>query len=371
MKNRNDGFFEAALSSIGDAVLVIDKNGFIGWINQSAENFFGKSFKQMKGKPFTDILPDDSIIESNLIGAITENKPYTDHDTIFDTGPPYFKKIPVSIAINPIDDSGIRGHLLLIRDNTALKSLERFTTVSEKLSGMGELSAGIAHEIKNPLGGIRGAAQLIEREVGSEYEDAKECADLIVRESDRIDRLLTDFIELNHPKLNHIGSVNIYPLLDDAISSVRQAIEKKNVTILKKFDPSLPDTTGDRDRLLQVLLNLLKNSVEACRESGQVLIRTSVDFSSPNRVNMKPDPGTKKAKRHALILIEFYDEGTGISDEEIVVAFTPFYSSKKQGTGLGLPLSLHIARLHGGALELSKRTDGTDGTLTRLWLPFR
>jgi two-component system nitrogen regulation sensor histidine kinase GlnL len=256
------------------------------------------------------------------------------------------------------DDSG-RGLTLVLRDLTGLKALERSVKLREKAEETATLAAGIAHEIKNPLAGVRGAAQLIQREAGG--RGLEEYTGIIIRETDRIDRLITDLIQLNNPSSFRMEPVNIHETLEEMILVLRADLEKRNVTIARKYDPSLPPVEGNRDRLAQVFLNLFKNAVEASPDGGRVIFRTGPAWRLPDGAPPRKD------KKYAVI--EVLDEGTGIDGADLPGLFTPFFTRKKGGAGLGLTVTLNLVTAHNGLLTVRNRKEGR-GAEAAVYLPF-
>lgn len=352
--------YRAILAAFTDTVIVVDPDGTIRWMNPAAEQFIGLGVNIVTGKHLSVLFAKEGDLQNEALTAIRRGRSLTYHDALFHT--PRGAKIPVGVTVHPFGVEGggeATGGVLILRDLTTLKTLERFMAVSDRMEELSTLAAGIAHEIKNPLGGIRGAAQLLESEIDPELA---EYTTLITSETDRINRLVMELIELNQPGRFPRSPQNIYPILDDVIRLQTGPIEKKRIRVSKVYDPSLPSVVGNADKLRQIFLNLVKNGVEACREGGGVTIATKLAWKAPR--------ATGKRRRGRYILVEITDEGGGLSEEDEAKIFTPFYSRKQGGSGLGLSMTMRLVQGHDGILEVTNRDDGLMGVMASVFLPF-
>ena len=215
------------------------------------------------------------------------------------------------------------------------------------VSGMGRL---IAHELKNPLAGIKGAAQLLKEDVDS--EEGLSLLDLISSEIDRIRRLADRMETLGDQDPDNIDRVNIHELLRQAKLIIQSA--NPELVFTEKYDPSLPHAKGDADTLMQAILNLIKNAAEAIAdtgENGEIILRT--------RLRSGVSKITDKAAQHLPIEISIIDNGPGVTDDVKDQIFQPFVTSKPEGQGLGLALVSKVASAHGGIVEVSSRPGRT------------
>jgi len=269
------------------------------------------------------------------------------------------RSIPVELSINDVSFSEEEsGAGLIIRPTEGRKLLHREIEKDEKMAALSVMAAGLAHEIKNPLGGIRGTAQLI----GESNADLAEYCELIIKETDRISGLVTDLLDLGGKRKTRRKRTNIHKVIDDTIKLMTPLFERKDIEIMRDFDPSIPEITAAPDRLKQVFINLTKNGVEMMENGGKLRIRT--------RVSLAPATlSSAKAKKSMMMSIEFIDTGKGIPPEISKNLFTPFNTSKPSGTGLGLIISLQIVRDHGGTLTLENNPNGK-GATTRVRLPL-
>ncbi|MBI5815053.1 MAG: PAS domain S-box protein [Nitrospinae bacterium] len=349
-------FFESVLSSFSDAVIIIGPGGAVEWLNAAAEQLTGLPISQAKGMAFNAVLAEGDAAHDAAAGVMRDGVSRTDHGAMLKNRKGSL--FPVDVSAFPFGDESNRFTAVIVRDLTGLRALERLVAAQDKVVELSTLAAGIAHEIKNPLGGIRGAAQLIGSEAASEM---KECADLIIREADRINRLVLSLINLNQPEDFPKNPVNIYPALDDALKILGPAISAKGIKVLRVYDPSLPLVAGDEDRLRQIFLNVAKNAVEACEAGGTVTITTSLAWSVPR---LAPQGAGRR-----FIRVEVADDGAGLDEEAISMLFTPFFSKKHGGSGLGLSMTLHLVRAHGGSLDIQNRQEGK-GAAASVYLPY-
>ncbi|VAX22704.1 Nitrogen regulation protein NtrB [hydrothermal vent metagenome] len=356
MKNRSKRF-ESILSSFTDAVIIIDADGKVEWVNSSAQELISLSHSHMAGADIQTIFKRSPSIMKTVNQSLSDGVVFTDHDALYH--PNDGGETPVGVSIRPMDEGEGRGAVIVLRDLTSLKSLEKFMAVNEKMGELSALAAGMAHEIKNPLGGIRGAAQLINIETADTSQ--KELSELIVSEVDRINRLVVDLLAVNQPGDFTKEPVNIYPILDDCLRLLKASMEKKKIAVERYFDPSLPGVIGSADKLRQIFLNIIKNGVEACDEGGEITLSTQLAWDIPHTI---------KDKNRRYILIEVKDQGGGIDDEARKRLFTPYFSSKKSGVGLGLSITMGLVQAHDGYLDIGNRKN-TKGAVAQIFLPYK
>jgi two-component system nitrogen regulation sensor histidine kinase GlnL len=263
----------------------------------------------------------------------------------------------VSAVASQVSNAGgeSRGAVLVLRDLSRVRDLEEQVRRSERLAALGALAAGLAHEVRNPLAGVRAAAQLLTKE--PQFPRAlHEFTDVILREVDRLNRLVDELLGLVGPRPLRRRACNVNELLEEALRL--QAPGPGSVPVHRDYDPAIPALDADPDRVLQVFLNLLRNALEAMDGvRGELAVRTRFE-------RVAPQCGGRSAA-----VVEIEDRGPGMSADVQAKAFMPFFSTKAKGTGLGLPLSLRIVEEHGGALELQSRPES--GTTARVLLPLR
>lgn len=243
--------------------------------------------------------------------------------------------------MQPVDGNEV----LLELQNLEWEQMRTRLQQREVQTGMLELlSRNLGHEVRNPLGGIRGAAQMLAEEL--ETGELATLARLIMRESDRIDELIQRF---GQPELDR-QKMHIYPLLDEALD-LTLAEFAGSVRVTKDFDPSIPEIMGDASSIRQVVLNLLRNACQA--EASEITIRTRVELGS----------ALQQSGNSNLVRIEFIDDGNGVPESLRSLLFLPLVTGRRDGTGLGLSLSQQIASAHGGLLTFEARERGSRFTL--------
>jgi signal transduction histidine kinase len=219
---------------------------------------------------------------------------------------------------------------------------------AERIYALAQLSAGLAHEIRTPLASLEGAAALVQRETQSE-ERRREFLDIIQKESRRLNRLLTTFLEFARPKQPDLQRVEIGEVLDSVILLVRHARDTSRLELRKQIEPGLPTLECDPERLKQVLLNLITNASQAMPHGGTVLLEAQRNGTS--------------------IDIDVHDQGGGIDEENLERIFDPFFTTKESGTGLGLSVAHQIVSQHQGMLTIVRNSP--QGVTVRVSLPLQ
>ncbi|MGH1577112.1 two-component system sensor histidine kinase NtrB [Planktotalea sp.] len=339
--------------SLPVACVLIDSDDNIWNLNPAGEGFFNSSSKALIGKPIWDKLVVDAAIDQALERARKNSSPLFVNDVDVGTGerPPML----CNLQIAPL--AGHEGMMVLMispRELAGRISQSHGVKSSAKSAiGMAEM---LAHEIKNPLAGITGAAQLLSMNLSSED---LELTDLIVEESRRIVTLLEQVEQFGNLRPPHLSAVNLHDVLDRARRSTLLGVGAQ-MRIIEQYDPSLPLAHADGDQLLQVVLNLLKNASEAAgKEGGTIWLRTYFEHS----FSLRRAGGDGRA---LPLQIEVRDDGPGLPPELADEVFDPFVSGRENGTGLGLALVSKIISDHDGWIAV----DSAPGrTVFRISLP--
>jgi len=267
----------------------------------------------------------------------------------------------LEVAASPLFEADRRrsGAVLALRDRTIQHSLQQKTSERERLSAFGRIAAGIAHEVKNPLGGIRGAAEIL----ASRAADTKtrDTAELIVREVARIASLVDEMMVFTRGEDIHFAPMNIHRVLDDVLEIVSMDSLGNGVKFVRHFDPSIPEIVADADRLVQVFLNLVRNALQALGGRGTLTIHSRV--SPGHRLTL--ENGTSVPT--LAVVVE--DDGPGMASDILEQLSTPLFTTRHDGTGLGLAVARHWITRHDGTLNI----DSTPGAGTRasVALPLR
>jgi len=249
---------------------------------------------------------------------------------------------------------------MIIRDLSRIKDLESTLRRADRLSMLGTLAAGLAHEIKNPLGGIKGAAQLLSLEL-SEDSSLKDYTRIMIKEVERINFIIEELMDLGNPRPPEIGNVDLARILDDIVLLQKEAARSQNIRFLLKLDPSIPPVQGDENLLTRLFLNLVKNAREAIHHDGEVLIETRI--ASNYHLT---GPGRRSSP---MVDISISDTGCGIAKDELDRIFTPYFTTKSKGSGLGLAISQKIIEDHHGLLKIESSPG--EGTTMTVSLPLR
>ncbi len=360
-----DGGPDIILDCLNDGIVVVDGERRVVTFNQAAEGITGLAKGSVLGRPFADVFQGSPEFAAQMTRTLETGQTTLHHDArLARRGAP---ACFVDLTCSPVmDESGaLNGVVAVFRDRTMVREMEEQSRHSDRLALLGTMAAGIAHEVKNPLGGIRGAAQILKKgihEGGKDRRKLAECADLVIRQVDRIDGLIEELLELSSHKRLHLADVNVNKVLNDLATLMRAEVGDEKITFQLAFDPSLPAVRGDETRLSQVFLNLLRNAVEALREhetGGTIRVLSKVDLD----VYL----GRPDQPRRPAIAVEISDDGPGVRSEDLEKLFTPFYTTRARGTGLGLALSHKLVEEHGGSLRLQSRFG--EGTTVRVVLP--
>ena len=343
------------LLSFPYGIAIFDSRLTSVFINSSFCEIFKLSPGQA-GEDARSFLSDNPELLHHLELFFRDGVGFLDHDFTIKTGEK--ENASIELAVNHIDFGKAEpGACVTVRSNVGRQELNSELEKEEKISMLAMMAAGLAHEIKNPLGGIKGAAQLI----GRENKDLGEYTGMIVRETERINSLVSELLTLGKGKEQKSVKLNIHQLLDDTLFLQKASFDQKAIKVRRDYDPSLPNLKGQPDRLKQLFINLIKNGVEMMEGGGELRIRT--------RTVLDPAPTPLKTRKKMMMAVEVIDSGTGIDPKIARQLFTPFNSSKSGGTGLGLVLSLKIARDHGGTLTLHNNKNAP-GAMARVILPM-
>jgi two-component system, NtrC family, nitrogen regulation sensor histidine kinase GlnL len=340
--------FESLINSLKETIIVFDKKASITFINKSGEELLRRSSKDVTGKKLLQILHNEKIISPLIKKTIREGRSLTGKSVIVNIGQP--ANIDFNLSPLFVNDR-IEGAILSISENIHIREESDY---DHDFDSAIYLLGTIAHEIKNPLGGIKGAAQLM-RNLARD-ENLKEYTDLIERETDRLNSILVDYLTVCKTPSLHL--LNLHEVLEKTLSLMNIQILKSETTVRRMYDPSLPLIRGDEAKLLQVFLNLFKNAIESMKKGGSIEITTS-----PSRESFIDQGKTKR-----WVLVSIKDTGKGIPEEDLKKIFLPFYTAKKTGSGIGLAVSKKVIKDHGGFIRVESQVKR--GTVFHLYIPF-
>lgn len=339
----------AILNALPHPVLFLNRALEIKSMNQEAETFFQSSSTVLKGRSLSSLLPFGSPVIDVAQQAIDRNLPVFEYRVaIAFQGRADERRIDVNAV--PISED-VEGLVLMFLERTMTEKLDRQLTHRGAARTVTGLAAMLAHEIKNPLFGIRGAAQLLET---SADENDRTLTRLICDETDRIVRLVDRMEVFSDERPVERAPVNIHVVLE-RVKSVSQSSFGRDIRMIERYDPSLPFVYANHDQLIQIFLNLVKNAAEALHDEPEPAITLRTAFRPGIRLAL---PGT--SDRMSLPLeFSVEDNGPGIPEDLLPHLFDPFITTKTNGTGLGLALVAKIVRDHGGVIDCESRKGST------------
>jgi len=357
-------YYEEILYSLTEGILVFDTGLRLAGANRAAEEMALIRLADVEGRSAEDVLGRaNSALTELLTRTLDTRRSHTGFSA--ELFRPDASRVPVEAASTPMEDpeGEVVGVLLVLREASRIRELEEEVKKSERLAYLGTMAASVAHEVRNPLGGIRGASQLLLDEVrGLPNEDSlAEYLGVIIKQVDRLTGILDSLKGLSKPVAPKLAPVNMHSVLDESLTLMVPDIKKRKVKVRREYDPSMPEVVADEPGLSGVFINLIKNAVEAMPDGGILTLSTGIPsdflFSS-----IKTEKGRK-----TMIAVKVADTGHGIPPEAMKDIFNPFYSTKGGGLGLGLALSLKVIEEHGGTIKVD--TAPGAGTTFTVYLP--
>ncbi len=346
--------YKQILDNLVTAVVVLDERLHIEKMNSAAESLLHTSAPHAEGRPLKDIILRSEHILPRLEHARDNAQSFTERDITLRLPDNVSEDVDVTVSI--LQRPPLGPNSLVIE----LQSLNRFKRINKDGASIArqetarQLIRGLAHEVKNPLGGIRGAAQLLERELP--VEDLKEYTAVIISEADRLKELVDRM--LGPQKALVLTGVNIFKVFEHVIQLI-EAERPNTIKWVRDYDPSLPDLEADEAQLIQAILNILRNAAQAIfnTEEPQIILRSRVVRQF-----------TIGAKRHRMVMqLDIIDNGPGIDPDLEERIFFPMISGRPDGTGLGLAITQNIISQHHGSIQVNTRPGLT---CFSIYLPF-
>ncbi len=348
------------LEAILAGVVVVGPAGRVEELNSVACRLLGRSREASLGCAIEELVPPGHEVARLARSVLTRGSAISAADCELE--PQRGERVPVDVSASPLqaENGETQGAVVVMRDRSAHHRLELLESERERFEAFGRIAAGLAHEIKNPLGGIRGAGELL----ASRAHDgkAKETADLIVREATRIAALVDDFMVFARRDKLRLAPGNIHRVLDGVLALLSHDPLGEAVEIVRAYDPSIPEFAADADRLIQVFLNLLRNALQAMEGAGGKLTVTT-------RMTLEHRIALDDRKPLPTLAVSIRDTGRGMTPDELRQAPTPFFSARQGGTGLGLAVADYWIAQHRGTLHLESEPGA--GTTVRVTLPLR
>lgn len=338
------------LELLSTAVLMLDERLTVTYANPAAETLFAQGRNHLVGVTFGRALPGNEEFEQRLAQALEAELGFNDNDLMLEVEG---YAAHLHCVISPIEPPGTARLVLEFRELQQQLKIAREAKMLEQQQANRELIRNLAHEIKNPLGGIRGAAQLLERELGD--PELREFTQVIVKETDRLQSLMNRLLTPN--RLPHDESINIHEVTE-RVRTLLLAEFPHELTVARDYDTSLPDLVGDKEQLIQAILNVARNAAQASNGRGEVRLVTRI----ARQVTI-----ARQRYRHALA-ITIEDDGPGVLPDLADRIFYPLVSGREGGTGLGLPLAQSFVSQHRGSIEFESVPGDTRFTIL---LPVR
>ncbi len=337
--SRLQAFHENIVHSISSGVFTTDEEGRITSFNPAAQEATGHNLAQVQGRPWRDVFNWHPERPLDVQDDGAANMRFEVECTRADGN-----RLVLGMTLSPLQERGrTTGMVGVFKDLTQIRDLEEEMRRKEWLASLGEMSAGMAHEIRNPLGALAGAMQMLRKDLHAD-ETSQRLMDIAVREATRLDTIITEFLQYARPPALNLAEHDLNKLLAETLDLVQhEARTRTNIRIEAK--PSLDALVGqvDQDQLKQVFWNLATNAFDAMPDGGQLTISTGC---------RSIDVGGRKGE---VIEISFQDTGEGISKKNLDNIFLPFFTTKKQGSGLGLAAVHRIVDLHGGWIKVESR----------------
>ncbi|MFM8466555.1 MAG: nitrogen regulation protein NR(II) [Oxalobacteraceae bacterium] len=338
------------LDLLASAVLVLDRQARIAYANAAAESLLESSFKVLNQQRLPDLFINGNKLTSILDQARQHQFDQKREDLLLERAGK--SPLQVNVIVTVLDDPN-NPVLLELRENVQQLKLDREERLLDQTQATKELIRNLAHEIKNPLGGIRGAAQLLEMELRADLKELTEYTQVIIKESDRL-QTLVDRLLAPHRRPQIVGDVNIHEVFE-RVRSLIMAEFPQGLTIRRDYDLSLPEFRGDKEQLIQAVLNIAHNAAQALASrmgmgDAELIFRTRIARSV-----------TLAKVRYRLALdLHIIDNGPGIPAELKDRIFYPLVSGRQGGSGLGLTLAQTFIQQHSGIIECDSRPGCTD-----------
>lgn len=327
--------YKKILDHLNEAILLFDRNLLLTYINPAGEMLFADSAKHLLGNSVYKLFKTaQTLLFDDLLQRLQLNEPLVDRELLLER---LNQSVTVNLSATPLLENGELNEILI-----ELQQVDRHLRITKEEQLLAQqntsrmLVRGLAHEIKNPLGGLRGAAQLLDLELND--AELKEYTQIIIAESDRLQDLMDKMLGPNKPA--HKSLLNIHEVLE----RVRQLVAAEADPAIKlrtDYDPSIPELSADKNQLIQAFLNIVRNAVQAIQNEGEIVIKT--------RICRHMTIGRKRYK--LAIKIDIIDSGPGIKPELMGQIFYPMITSRAEGTGLGLSIAQSLINQHNGLIE--------------------
>lgn len=337
-------YTSSILRSITSGVLTVGPDGSVATANPAAERMIGMTEFDMVPKPIESLFSDDDGLSADVVKVLSGRVPLVLREATFVTRAGHKVHVQASTSRMRAVAGTVLGAVVTLEDVSDVRALTDQLIRADRLAAMGELTAGVAHEVRNPLGVIRASVQLLE-DAHCDPARIEEAAEVIKQEIDRLDKVIKALLDFGRPSKPTLVVTDLGSVIEDVVLFTQRFAKQADVTIELDMDDDLPRIEGDPDQLKQVFLNLVTNAVQAMGDSGGLISITA---------NGQGD----------YLVVEVSDSGPGISEADLPKVFDPFFTKRAEGTGLGLTIVHRIIDEHDGHIEVRSSEHGTTFTVT-------
>ncbi len=336
-------FHKGIIQSISNGLITIDFDGNITFINNAALKLLEYEYQELVGVSIKSIFADEREADSILNELLKKKRMFESRETNLISR--HLKILPIGFTTTLLTASDIShiGVIFSFRDLTNLHHFRIQMERMDRLATLGEVSAGIAHEIRNPLAGIKTSAQVLE-ESFSPGDQRSQLIRRIVKEIDRSNDLLKKFFNFAQPGKPKQEFISLDALVEGVYFLLAPKMRKKNISVNKNYESNIPDVYVDESQMEQILINLFLNALDAMDKGGSITI---------NLKTIEPSEGDTSVDSRKIVALELEDTGHGIDAENLEKIFNPFFTTKSDGVGLGLSVSSRLIEENGGQLTVS------------------
>lgn len=349
-------FLESIVEKAGDAISVVDIEGRVLYWNEGAERIYGYQKEEILGQKVSEFLypkdrklrEEEEELMKELMARVLQGEVIPNVEARRQTKDG--REIITNMTLSPIRDAEGRiiGMTRICKDVTQMKRAEERLLLTERLTSLGELTAGVAHELRNPLAGIKINTQILLRKKDLS-ETERRLLESIEEGIEKIQKIVEEMLHFAKPKRAEFREAQINSVVEDSLNIFQTKLKKANISLEFFRGENLPNIWIDTYQIQQVLINLMLNAIQSMEKGGRLTIRTF--------------------KEGEKVAVEVRDTGVGISPSHLKRIFDPFFTTKSEGTGLGLSITLKIIETHGGTIDV-KSEEGVGTTFT-IYLPLR
>ncbi len=339
-------FTESVVEIVQDGLIAIDENGRVLYFNRAAQDILGYEKGVVIGRNIKDFISADDL-RHILSGKFKAGEAWVGRETMVKRVNGEKVSIGYSTAMFTDENGDVHGHIITFKDLTEIHRMQEEILRMDRLASLGEISSGIAHEIRNPLAAIKTTAQAMEGEV-AENDPKREFLSRIVKEIDRLDTMLRTFFSFAKPKSPLLTRCDIKDVIREVLLLLNKDITNNRIEVVEKYAPDIPNVYADFHQMQQVFLNLFLNSI------------FFMDSTDKPKIFIAAWAKKDEDKEDDILEISVTDTGIGIDDEYIDKIFDPFFTTRAKGAGLGLSITYRIIEKHGGSIKASsKKGKGT------------